>query len=617
MTSGVFYRGAFALNRFRTLSAARKEPEARLGSLLSFFWATLAGLLVPCLVLVVGLISLLLQLGELSENVARLGASLYLPLPTAFVNQPPLVQLTQLTSLAFAISVVLSFVVWRHRRLADRRASSITKALHQKVLKQSVRRAELEGAAAQTVNAQKLIGRQLPALQEGLSLWYRSIPRSLFLLVGCVAVALLVHIWLTIVAVISGVMVWRLYRQVRGSDVDETGRWELPQMRAQLSALVGRAPKLARLQTSGIAEESFQHELTQLYQILDANDVRRGRIWPVLFLATAAATAVMIIGLGLNLLETESGLSLSSAVVLGLSLAGAVSAVWRLMILGRKMRNSGPACDAIYSYLRRSEEATPSEQRVGLAGLRDGVEFRDVTLADSHGQAILNHITTEFSPKTLVTLLGTDSVSPQAMVELLMGFGRPASGEVRIDGLRLLDVHPTSLAKNVMWIEPSGPLWDGTIEENLAGPDGEIGTADIVDALREVDVYEQIQRLPEGLGTYASVEGIALSTEATYGIGLARALLHRPPVLLVGEPPAPTSQPADDPCLNAIKKLVDQGSLVVMLPRRLQTLRTADRVILLNGPNLAGEGKHADLLADSDLYRHLNYLLFNPYRPGR
>ncbi|MCA9135992.1 MAG: ABC transporter ATP-binding protein [Planctomycetales bacterium] len=610
-------RGAAALNRFRTLSSARQEPEARSGNLFAFFWATLAGLLVPCLILVVGLISLLLESGSLHDDAARLGANLVVPLPSSFVDQASLDQLTQLTSLAFGLSVLLSLATWRHRRSADRRASAVTKSLHQKVLKQSVRRAELEGAAAQSVNAQKLIGRQLPLLQGGLSLWYRSLPRSLFMLVGCVVIALLVHIWLAVVAVISGVMVWRLYRQVRGVESDETGQWELPQLRAQMSALVGRAPKLARLQTKGIAEESFQHELEQLYRKLDESDAQRGRIWPVLFLATSAAAAIMIIGLGLNLLETKSGLSLSSAVVLSLSLVGAVAAVWRLLSLGRNLRSSSLACESVYNYLRRSDESTPSEQRVGLAGLRDGVEFRDVSLSDSHGQAILNHITTEFTPKSLVTLLGTDSISPQAMVELLMGFGRPKSGEVRIDGLKLLDVHPASLAKNVMWIEPSGPLWDGTIEENLAGSDGTISNADIVEALREVDVYEQIQRLPDGLSTYAPAEGTSLSTEATYGIGLARALLHRPPILLVGEPPAPNAQLADDPCLKAIKKLVDQGSLVVMLPRRLQTLRTADRVILLNGPNLAGEGKHAELLADSDLYRHLNYLLFNPYRPGR
>jgi ABC-type multidrug transport system fused ATPase/permease subunit len=63
-----------------------------------------------------------------------------------------------------------------------------------------------------------------------------------------------------------------------------------------------------------------------------------------------------------------------------------------------------------------------------------------------------------------------------------------------------------------------------------------------------------------------------------------------------------------------LQELRDAGSLVVILPRRLQTLRQADRVVLMNGPRIAGEGKHSTLLSDSDLYRHLNYLLFNPYR---
>ncbi|MEM6473795.1 MAG: ABC transporter ATP-binding protein [Planctomycetota bacterium] len=612
-------RGAVELTRLGTLSAARDEPESRDGLIASYVWATLAGLFVPVLILIVGVISYLLENGSFDSTEIPLGATLKIPLPLSFIQQAPLNQLIELTSIAFVIAILFCISVWRHRLRADQRSAAITRSLHEKVLAQSVRRAELEGAAAQTVNAQRLIGKNLPALQSGLSLWYRSIPRSVLLLAGCIAVSLLVHVWLAVVAVVSGIMVWRLYSQIRGGDEEESGKWELPQMRAQMASLVGRAPKMARLQAQGIAEETFRHELDQLYAKLRQQDERRSRIWPLLFLAASAATAVMIIGLGLNLLQSDIGLSLSSAVVLGLSLAGSISAASRLVNLTRNLRTtSGPACDSIYGYLRRSDESTPSEQRVGLAGLREGVEFRDVSLIDSHGQPILSHITTEFKPRSLVTLLGTESVTSQAMVELLMGFGRPKSGEVRIDGLKLLDVHPMSLVKNVMWIEPAGPLWDGTVQENLSAGDAAIGSAEIVEALREVDVYEQIQRLPEGLSTYTSIEGTSmLSTEATYGIGLARALLHRPPILLVNEPPSPNAQFEDDPCLKAIKKLVEQGSLVVMLPRRLQTLRSADRVILFNGPNLAGEGKHGELLTDSDLYRHLNYLLFNPYRPGR
>jgi ABC-type transport system involved in cytochrome bd biosynthesis fused ATPase/permease subunit len=199
-------------------------------------------------------------------------------------------------------------------------------------------------------------------------------------------------------------------------------------------------------------------------------------------------------------------------------------------------------------------------------------------------------------------------------MELMMGFGRPSEGRVLIDGIRLLDVHPAALATNVMWIEPDGPIWDGTIIENLRGSDDSINNTDVVAALEKVDVYERLQRLPEGLNTYVNAGDLGLGVETTYAMGVARALLHKPPVLLAMEPPPPAEHLAQDPCLKSLRELVDSGTLVIMLPRRLQTLRTADRVVLLNGPRLVGEGKHADLLNNSDLYRHLNYLLFNPYR---
>jgi ATP-binding cassette subfamily B protein len=216
-----------------------------------------------------------------------------------------------------------------------------------------------------------------------------------------------------------------------------------------------------------------------------------------------------------------------------------------------------------------------------------------------------------------VALLGTDSVSTRALTELLMGFGMPAEGRVTIDGIPLRDVHPQALARNVMWIEPNGPLWDGTIFENLRGTDESITNSEIVDAATAVGIYDRLQRLPEGMNTIVTAGDSMLGVETTYAIAAARALLHRPPILLAMEPPPPAEHLAEDPCLKAFRKLVSGGTLVIILPRRLQTLRTADRVVLLNGPRLVGEGKHAELLSSSDLYRHLNYLLFNPYRHQR
>lgn len=604
------------MNRFSTLAVPRREPEAG-GEFFAYVWSTLGGLLVPVLIVLTGLIASLLNAGGLTRSTIRLGTHLWVPLPAALLGEGELVQLSILVAATLAVGLLFSLAVWMNRRAADGRARRIVKQLHRRVLNQSLKRAELEGAAAQHYRAEKLIAGQLPSLQAGLSLWYRVIPRNLLMLLGCVALALLVNVWLAVLAVVSGVLVWQLYRWLRAADDSDLSHWEVPRMRRRMAEIVGRAPLLARLQSQGVADQTFAAELEALYRKLAADDARKGRLWPVLFAAASIAIAILLLGLGVNLLGVHRGLSLPAALVLGLSLTAAAVSAGRLVELANQLGQSRRASESVYLYLQRGDEIAPSEQRVGLAGLREGVGMHDVTLNDSGGHPILSNLSLSLSPGSLVAVLGTEAVSTRALAELLMGFGRPAEGRLEIDGIPLLDVHPQALARNVMWIEPDGPLWDGTILENLQGGDHAITNSDIMETLSTLGVYERIQRLPDGLNTIVAAGDSTLGVETTYALGVARAVLHGPPIVLAMEPLPPAEHLAEDPCMDALRRLVQSGSLVVVLPRRLPTLRAADRVVLLNGPRLVGEGRHAELLSDSDLYRHLNYLLFNPYRHQR
>lgn len=578
---------------------------------MGYLWSSLAGLLIPVLVIMIGVIAVLLNAGGLSPGMARLGTHLYVPVTQSFADQTSLVQLTRLVAGSFAIAILFAVTVWLHRLSVNRRSRAITKLLHKRVLTQSVKRAEVEGAAAQAVQAAKLIDEHLPELGRGLSLWYRAVPRSLLTFIGCVAVALLVNVWLAMLAIVSGVIIWQLFTRLRRNDQSELINWEVPRARHRMAELVGQAPLLARLQTEDMTDKTFEAELEAMYRRTTEEENRLAKIWPILFAALASAIAVIVLGLGVNL---DSGLSLPSALIIGLALTGAAIAAGRMLSLGSQLAKSSEASNAIYQYLETGDQRSASEHRVGLMGLRDCVELQDVTLGNSTEQPILSNLSLKLAPKTLVALLGTDSVATRAVAEMVMGFGMPRQGRVSIDGIQIRDIHPTALAKNVMWIAPDGPIHDGTIEENLRGNDRSINNGDMVKALEKVDVYERLIRLPEGLNTIVSTGDSMLGVETTFAIGVARAVLHKPAIILASEPPPPAEHLADDPCLLALQELRDAGSLVVILPHRLQTLRQADRVVLLNGPRIAGEGKHSALLSDSDLYRHLNYLLFNPYR---
>jgi len=599
--------------RSPTFQSARKEEAGR-GSIVWYIAAIASGLLVPCLIVVVGLIAMLLDEQGLKTSPVRLGSHLGIPVPSWLLDLAPLVQLTCLVGLSLVICVLFSIAIWVHRYGADSRSRAVSMKLHGDLLRQSMRRAEIEGAVAQRARAQSLVEHRLPQLSRGLSYWWRSMPRSLLMVFGCVAVALLINISLASLAVICGLLLWLLYRSLRQSIENESSAWETPRSRRRLVNLVSQAPLLARTQSGAVADQSFQSELDVLFRRLEVQQKLRGRLWPIMSLAVSLAIALLVLGLGVNLFDNASGLSLPSALVLGLSLAGAVAGSTRLTQALSSSVTAEEAAHSIYQYLQIADDVTPSEQRVGMAGLREKVEIVDVTLGDTAGDVVLSNVSVQLRPGTFVAMLGTNPVSTFSLAELILGIGRPGHGRISIDGILLRDIHPRSLVKNVLWVGADGPLSDASVIDNIAAGHTNIDQHDIMEVTQQLGIYDSLSRLSEGLQTILTPNDSRLSAEERYAIGVARAVLHRPPIIVVEEPPLPPEELATDHCLAALRKLVGEKSLVVILPRRLNTLRVADRVILLNGAKIAGEGKHNELLQTSDLYRHLNYQLFNPYR---
>jgi len=597
----------------KAFDSARREPAGR-ASVGWYICAITAGLLIPCLVVVVGVIARLLEEHGFDQSPVQLGSHLAVPIPTAWLAQSPLVQLSYLVLLALLLALAFAFFHWGHRRGSDRRSRAVIAKLHRELLTQSLRRAEIEGAIAQRERAQVLLDKKLPQLSRGLIAWWQAFPRSLLLLVGSVTVALSVDLALASLAVIGGLLLWQLYQGLRHRMEDETTAWELPKSRRRLADLISQAPLLAKTYTGGAADKAFESELDLLLQRIAVGQSSRSRLVPIMAIAFAFVIALLILGLGVNLLADQSSLSLTSALVLGLALGVAVAGAIRLAEAAKRIASADEAARVVDQYLRLSDDAMPSEQRVGLAGLREAVVFRDVSLNVEGDQSILSGVSLEFRPGELISLMGSQAVSALALAELLLGIGRPSRGRIMLDGIEIKTVHPRALANNVLWVGADGPISEGTLLQNLVGENGDAAAPDVTSVIKRLGIDSLLARFEDGLQTILNADDQRLTVDEKYAIGIARAVVHHPPIIVVQEPPASTDELVGDRALVALRKLADEKSLVIVLPRRLPTLRASDRVVLLNGPKLAGEGNHNGLLQSSDLYRHLNYLLFNPYR---
>ncbi|MCA9161636.1 MAG: hypothetical protein KDA62_01605, partial [Planctomycetales bacterium] len=122
-----------------------------------------------------------------------------------------------------------------------------------------------------------------------------------------------------------------------------------------------------------------------------------------------------------------------------------------------------------------------------------------------------------------------------------------------------------------------------------------------------------VQNLPDGFTTVIGNHEVRLRPDESLRIALSRALLRNPSLLILEEPPAPPTE-AETAELDAAIQRVADGRTLILLPHRLATLRSADKIVLLHEGRVHAMGTHAELIQSSDLYRHINYVRFNPFR---
>jgi ABC-type multidrug transport system fused ATPase/permease subunit len=136
-------------------------------------------------------------------------------------------------------------------------------------------------------------------------------------------------------------------------------------------------------------------------------------------------------------------------------------------------------------------------------------------------------------------------------------------------------------------------------------------TLDLVSVAKEARVSEGILNLADGFGTMLSSNDERLAPDQLYRLGIARALIRRPSIIVAFEPKQRVSSQDEFDSLSALVTLKDMGATVLVVPERLSTLRAADQIIVFQEGRVVASGTHQKLLEDSELYRHFNYIRFS------
>ena len=265
--------------------------------------------------------------------------------------------------------------------------------------------------------------------------------------------------------------------------------------------------------------------------------------------------------------------------------------------------------DPVYDDLTKIRQKIKEDQDFQQAEellLKNEIVFDKVVyFYPNSDEKALNEISLKIKKNQIVAFVGSSGAGKTTIVDVLLGLLQPMSGSVRVDNINIFS-RLESWQKNIGYIPQFIFLSDDSIRKNIAFgiTDNLIDDDKIEKAMRSSQLYEFVDKMPDGVETVIGEGGVRLSGGQRQRIGIARALYHEPEVLIMDEATSALDNETERNVMAAINKL-KPGRTIIIIAHRLTTVRNADNIFLLQEGKLAAEGTYDELLEKSETFNSM------------
>ncbi|WP_375573715.1 ABC transporter transmembrane domain-containing protein [Ahrensia marina] len=230
--------------------------------------------------------------------------------------------------------------------------------------------------------------------------------------------------------------------------------------------------------------------------------------------------------------------------------------------------------------------------------------------ASSPAVPVLRDVSFEALPGKTVALVGPSGAGKSTVLQILMRFYDVQSGDVLVDGKKVVDMDPIALREKMALVPQDVAIFAASVRDNVAFARPNASDDDIQAALAAANASAFVYGLPDGINTMLGERGVNLSGGQRQRIAIARAVLQDAPILLLDEATSALDAESEHLVQDALERLM-VGRTVIVIAHRLATVRSADEIVVLDDGKVVERGSHSELAASNGLYARLADLQFS------